>query len=236
MASSSVARRELRKAVDPDDAVMMRAAEMAQWARNNARAVLISVVVALAVVGGVLYYRIYQSQRAERAAIQYLSVQATLPEDTTAAIRSLDAFASRFDGTTEAAEARLQVAQLWMDKGQPAKAVEAVRPVAEGSTPVADEGAWILGSAQAQAGRGQQAVDTFVKLAERTKLQYMKHDALTEAAALREQANDWRGAADLYARAAQGMEKGSQDRAVVEMHLAEARARAGLPPAPPAGQ
>jgi predicted negative regulator of RcsB-dependent stress response len=228
MASPSVARRELRKAVDADDAVMLRAAEMAEWTRKNATAVIVAAVVALALVGGLLYYRVYKSQRAERAAMQYLQVQATLPNDTTQAIRQLDTFASRFDGTTEAAEARMAAAQLWLQKGQAARAADAVRPVAEGGTPVADQGAWMLGAALAQANRRQQAIDTFLELARDTKLAYLKQDALTQAAILREQGNDWRGAAELYAQVAESMEKGSPDRAIVEMHLAEVRARGGI--------
>jgi predicted negative regulator of RcsB-dependent stress response len=235
MASPSVARREIRKAVDPDDAVMMRAAEMAEWTRKNARVVLTTAAVALVLVGGFLYYRIYKAQRAERAAMQFLQVQATLPNDTTQAIRQLEGFASRLDGTVEAAEARLSAAQLWLLKGQPAKAIENIQPVADGGTPVAEQALALLGAAYTQGGKRQQAIDTYLKLADRSKLAYVKEDALTQAAILREQANDWRGAADLYAKVAESMEKGSPDRAIVEMHLAEARARAGIS-APAAAQ
>ncbi|HEX8906438.1 MAG TPA: tetratricopeptide repeat protein [Longimicrobiaceae bacterium] len=233
MASPSVARREIRKAVDPDDAVMMRAAEMAEWARKNARAVLIATVAALAVVGGLLYYRVYKSQRAERAAMQYLQVQATLPNDTAQAIRALDGFASRYDGTTEAGEARLAAAQLWLGKGQAGKAIAELRPVADGGTPVAAQGRALLAAALAQSGKRQEAIDTFLKLADESELAYVKQDAWTQAAALREQAGDWRGAAELYAKAAETMEKGSPDRTMMEMHQAEALAHAGASPAAP---
>src|SRR4051794_12393801 len=231
MASPSVARREIRKAVDPDDAVMMRAAEMAEWTRKNARVVLIAAAVALVLVCGFLYYRSYKSQRSERAAMQFLQVQATLPNDTTQAIRQLEGFASRLDGTTEAAEARLSAAQLWLLKGQPAKALEDIRPVADGGTPVAEQAMGLMGSALSQAGKRQEAIDAYLKLADRTRLAYVKEDALTQAALLREQAGDWRGAAELWGRAASSMEKDSPDRTLVEMHQAEAAAHAGAAPA-----
>ena len=231
MASPSVARRELRQAVDPDDAVMLRAAEMAEWARKNARAVIATVAVALALVGGLLYYRIYKSQRAERAAMQYLQVQAALPNDTTQAIRQLDVFASRFGGLGGAVEARMAAAQLWLLKGQAGKAVDELRPVADGGTPVKEQGMALLGSALTQAGKRQEAIDAFVKLADHTRLAYVREDALTQAAILREQANDWRGAAELYGRVAESMDKGSPDRAIVEMHQAEALAHVGATPA-----
>jgi tetratricopeptide (TPR) repeat protein len=142
-------------------------------------------------------------------------------------VRQLEAFAGRFDGTNEAAEARIAAAQLLMVQGQPARGIADLRAVADGSTPVAEQGMSLLASALAQAGKRQEAIDTYLKLADRTRLDYMKQDALGQAAALREQANDWAGAAELYARAADSMEKDSQDRAYVELHLAEARAHAG---------
>ncbi|MBV9110836.1 MAG: tetratricopeptide repeat protein [Gemmatimonadetes bacterium] len=234
MASSSVARREVRKAVDADDAVMLRAAEMAEWTRKNARMVVTATAVLVALAAGLLYYRTWKASRADRAALEYFHLKATLASDNGQAVRQLDQFASRFDGTTESAEARIAAAQLQMVDGQPAKALPDLRTAADGSTPVKEQAMSLLASALAQTGKRQEAIDTYLKLADHTKLEYLKQDALTQAAALREQANDWNGAAALYAKAAEGLEKGSQDRAFLELHLAEARANAGKAAAPAA--
>lgn len=234
MASSSVARREIRKAVDTDDAVMLRAAEMAEWARKNARMVVTATAVVLALAAGMLYYRIWKANRADRAAIEYFRLKAVLSGDNTQAVRQLDQFASRFDGTTESAEARMAAAQLLMVEGQPARALPDLHAAADANTPVRESAMSLLGSALAQSGKRQEAIDTYLKLADRTRLDYVRQDALTQAAALREQANDWKGAAELYAKAADGLEKGSQDRAYLELHLAEARAHAGGAAAPAA--
>jgi predicted negative regulator of RcsB-dependent stress response len=229
MASSSVARKAKQTTIDSDDAVAMRAAEIAAWAQRNIVLVLSVAGVLAVVVAGTLYYQVYKSQRAERASTAYLTMQSTIPADTTAAIRQLGTFASNYDGTSEAAQSRMLIAQLWLAKGQPAKAVEEARKVAEGSSSLRDEGRLLLAGALAASNKREEAISTYLKLADDAKLPYMKQDALSQAAVLREQANDWKGAADLYRRMLDTTEKNSGDRTVVMLHLAEAEAHAGLP-------
>ena len=233
MASPTVARRTSRTAVDTDDVVMLRAAEMAAWTKKNARAVTYGTVAIVLLLGGILYYQVYKSQRAERAAAAFLNLQSTLPNDTAGVIRQLTTFAGNYDGTSESAEARILAAQLWMAKGDANRAVAAVRPAADGGSAVRDQARLTLGAALAAAGKTQEAVATYTALAKGTNLAYLKFDALTAAATLREQANDWKGAADLYGQALDATEKDSPDRALVELHLSEAQARAGLPVAAP---
>jgi len=180
-------------------------------------------------LGGILYYQVYKTQRAERAAAAFLNLQNSLPNDTAGVIRQLTTFAGNYDGTSESAEARILAAQLWMAKGNANQAVAAVRPAADGGSSVRDQARFTLGAALAAAGKTQEAVDTYTKLAAGSKLAYVKFDALTAAATLREQANDWKGAADLYSQALATTEKGSPDRALVELHLSEAQSHAGLP-------
>jgi predicted negative regulator of RcsB-dependent stress response len=227
MASPSVARRATRNALESDDVVAMRAAELAAWAQKNVTAILIGVAVLVVVTGIALYYQLYKGQRAERAAAAFLTTQAQLPTDSLQAIRQLHTFASNYDGTSEAAEARILAAHLYLGKGQAAQAVAELRPVADGGTPLRDEARMVLGAALTAAGKRQEAVDTYETLANASKLAYVKQDALTQAAALREQMNDWKGAADLYQQALATADKGSADRTVIEMHLAEAQAHAG---------
>jgi predicted negative regulator of RcsB-dependent stress response len=231
MASPSVARRVPRREIDSDDAVMMRAAELAQWARNNARAVMAAAVVVLVVVGGVLYYHVYKSQRAGRASSAFLQVQGTLSNDTAQAIRALQTFASQYNGTNEADEARIAAAQIQLAKGDAARAMETLRPAATSGSAVAQNARFLLAAAQAQAGKRQEAIDTYLSLAKDAKLDFVKSNALNQAAALKEQANDWKGATELYQQMIAAMPKGTPERQIAELHLAEAQARAGVAPA-----
>lgn len=229
MASPSVARRTSRTPVESDDVVMMRAAELAAWAQKNARAVIIGSAVLVLALGGFLYYQVYKSQRAERAATAFLNVQSTLGTDTVAVSRQLETFASNYDGTAEAAEARILSAQLWLARGDANRAIATVRPAADGGTTVKDQARMVLASALAAAGKGPEAISAYLDVARGSKLAYLKQDALNQAAALREQANDWKGAAELYAQAIETTEKGTAERAIVQLHLTEAQAHAGLP-------
>jgi predicted negative regulator of RcsB-dependent stress response len=229
MASPTVARRTSRTPVETDDVVMMRAAEMAAWTKKNAKAVIYGGAAIVLVLGGILYYQVYKSQRAERAATAFLTLQSTLPNDTAGVIRQLTTFASNYDGTSEAAESRILAAQLWMAKGDANRAVAVVRPAADGGTAVENQARMTLAAALAAAGKRQEAIDTYLDVVKGTKLAYLKLDALTAAATLREDTNDWKGAADLYRQALDATEKDTPDRAVVELHLSEAEAHAGLP-------
>jgi predicted negative regulator of RcsB-dependent stress response len=234
MASPSVARRTSRTPVESDDVVMMRAAELAAWAQKNTQAVIIGAVVLVLTLGGIIYYRMYSAQRAERASTAFLNLQASLGTDTVAVTRQLETFASNYDGTSEAAEARILSAQLWLGKGDANKAVAAVRPAANSGTPVKEQAKMVLASALAAAGKRAEAIDTYLGVAKGTRLGYLKQDALEQAAALREQANDWKGAAELYTQAVETTEEGTPARTLLQLHLTEAQARAGLPLSTPA--
>jgi tetratricopeptide (TPR) repeat protein len=229
MASPSVARRRTsRTPVESDDVVMMRAAELAAWAQKNTRAVMIGAAVLVLTLGAVVYYRMSSAQRADRAASAFLNLQASLAGDTTTVTRQLDSFAHRYDGTTEAAEARILAAQLWLAKGDANKALAAIRPAADDRTAVRAQAQMVLASALAAAGKRTEAVNTYLDVAKGTKLAYLKQDALAQAAAIREQANDWKGAAELYAQAIETTEPATAERAMLQLHLSEAQARAGL--------
>lgn len=227
MASPSVARRTPRREVETDDVVMLRAAELAQWARNNARAVMIAAAVVLVLAGSLLYYQVYKNGRANRAAEAFLALQANLPNDTTQALRALQNFTNSYSGTAEADQARIASAQIQLMKGDAARAVETLRPAAKGGSAVTEQARFVMGAALAQAGKRQEAMDTYLGLAKDADLDYMKNNALNQAALLREQANDWKGAAELYQQIVDGMEKGTAQRQIAELHLAEARAHAG---------
>lgn len=229
MASSSVARRSSRTAVEQDDLVMMRAAEMAAWTKKNAKLVMYAAGAIVLTLGAVIYYQFYKQQRAERAARGFLEMQSTLPADTPGVIRRLETFASNYSGTSESAEARILASQLWLAKGDANHAVAAARPAADAGSAVREQARMTLAAALAAAGKRQEAIDTYLSVANGTDLAYLKQDALTAAAALREAANDWKGAVELYRQALQTTEKNTADRALMQLHLSEAEAHAGVP-------
>lgn len=230
MASPSVASRSKQSARigDSDDVVMARAIQFTTWARRNAKVVIAVTVVVAVAVFGFLWYRLQEQQRAERAAVQFLQVQQTAATgNATLAQRDLQDFARRFSGTVEADQARLMLARIHLEANEPAKALPVLQAVERDvGTPVGSQAAMLLGVAQNQAGNRDQAVETYLRVAGGADLKYIREEALSEAALLRQQAGDHAGAAELYRRLVEMQEEGSFARSLYEMRLAEAEGRA----------
>jgi hypothetical protein len=224
MASPSTAtRKRTHTALDADDAMAMRAAELAAWAGRNVRTILIvfGVVLAAAVVA---FFIRYQNQaKADQAATQWLSVQAAAQQGT-GGVAQLTSFATTYDGTPEADEARLALATMYMDQNQPQRAVNEARRVAEGGGLLAYQGRMLLGAALAAAGQRDQAVAAFTTAASESDLLYQRQEARSEAALVHEQAGNWAAAAQMYRSMLADAKEGSTDRAVVELRIAEAEA------------
>lgn len=210
-----------------DDAVLARALAFSAWAKNNVRLIVVGAVIALVVVGGLLYYRMYQADRMERAATEYLQLEQTVASgNTQLAQADLERFAARFEGTTYAAEARLTLGRLHLEAGRVPEATAALQPIAdEIETPLGAQAAMMLAAAQATAGNAAEAIQTYLRVADESELTFRQTEALTAAAALRMQTDDFAGAAELFGRAAALSEEGSLERSIFEMRQAEAQAR-----------
>lgn len=210
----------------PDDVVMARALAFAEWARRNARAIIIGASVLAVLVLGFVYWRYLEADRASRAAVAYNEVQAVMAGGDEAQSRqALEEFVAAHDGTAEADEARIALAELHLKAGRPAEAVETLGGVEDGSV-VAFPARMLRGAAQGAAGETGAAVETYLAAADAAELEYQRVEALNEAALLREQAGQYGEAAEIYERLAESLEEGSNERAIFEMRGAEARARA----------
>lgn len=231
MASPSVASSRTRNTahtVSDDDAVMVRALQLSEWARRNARVVIGVSAIAIVALLAYLFYGYQKRQSEERASIAFSQVEQTaLSGNATLAQRDLTTFIRRFDGTVQADQARLLLAKVHLDAGKAREAVTVLQAVDEGpGTPVGAQGAMLLGAAQNQAGNRQAAIASYMGVAEAAELEYQQEEALAEAALLRQQGGDFAGAAELYRRLMGMAEEGSFERSLYEMRLAEAEGRA----------
>jgi predicted negative regulator of RcsB-dependent stress response len=230
MASSTVARsRQANTKLDSDDALAIRAAELSAWARRNARMIMAIAAVALVVVGGLVVWKYSQAQRRVAAAERLLALNANPAVMTAAGTRELEQFITQYDGTPEAVEARLMLAQSLMDQGQPRRALPHLQQVADGGSLLAAQAAMMLGSAHSQLGDRNAAIRAYQQAAEKAKMKYQRFEALGQAAVQHEASGNWRGAADIYRGLLAESEKGSQQATVIEMRMTEALARAGTP-------
>jgi predicted negative regulator of RcsB-dependent stress response len=230
MSAQSMANRSSRaRHADPDDAMLARALEFADWARGNVKAVVIGVVLLVVLIGGGLYYRYYTTHRKLEAATELMKLQRTVNADNPQlAARDLEQFVHRYDGTTAAAEAQVALAQMYLQQNDAKKAVATLQGAGSriGKSEVGPQAALLLAAAQSAAGDTKGAVTTYLAVADQAPHDYQKSEALEDAAVLRTESGDYKGAAELYQRLVDGAEKGSPQRQLYEMRLAEVQARA----------
>ena len=215
-----------RTTVETDDVVMARAFAFASWAQKNARTIVIAAAVVAVAAAGYLYYRYYEAHRAGRAGAEFMAVaaQARSGGNEQLAARDLDNFAHKFDGTAEADEARLMLAQIKLKANKPKEALPVLQTVAGNNTPVRTQGMIMLGEAQAAAGDVNAAAATFQKAADDASSAFDRTQALRELALLNEQKGDWNAATAAWQKLVDSTDKTSPDRMEFEMRLGEAQA------------
>ena len=225
MASSTVARSRQASKLDSDDAMALRAAELSQWARRNARMIIGIAAVALVVVGGLLVWKYSQGEKRAAAGERLLAMSANPAIMTSAGTRELEQFIRQYDGTPEADEARLMLAQSLLDQRQPRPAMAHLQKVSGGRSGLAVQALMMLGSTHAQAGDRPAAIRAYQQAADKASMKYQKFEALGQAALQHEAGNNWKAAADIYRGLLAESETGSQQATIIEMRMTEALAR-----------
>lgn len=213
---------------DDEDLFVAKTLEFSGWARKNSQALILLSAALAAVVVLVVYYSGRTSERRLAAASELEIVSQTIGTgqlDTEAGKAELARFIDRFDGTPNADEARLFLAQLHLNDGEGAQAVA----VLEGSSLSLREGlgtqiAVLRARALEASGQLDAAEALYVRLANDAPMQFQEVDALEDAARLRVAKGDFAGAAELYERLLDLAPEGSQPAAIYEMRLAEVRA------------
>jgi predicted negative regulator of RcsB-dependent stress response len=225
--SSTVARtRQTHNALHPDDAMALRAAALATWAKRNARMIIAISAVTLVVLGGLLVWKYTQAQRRAAAAEALMALRANPVVGTGAGARALEGFIGNYDGTTEADEARLMLAESRMNFGKPQEAVADLTALANSGSPLAAQAAMLLGSAHAQAGDRPAAIRAYQQAADKARLRYQRLEALGQVALQQELAGNYAAAAEAYRKVLADSEPNSQQASVVEMRITEAMAKA----------
>jgi predicted negative regulator of RcsB-dependent stress response len=232
MASPSIAARSKRpKQQEPEDAVLVRLVQVAEWTRRNVTLVATIGVVLILLVGGLLWYRTDRARRNDAAAVAFLPVeQSVLGGDPTVAARELDLFIQRHGSSHYGDEARVLLAQVQLRAGRTAEAIEAVQSVAADiDSPLGPQAAQLLAAAQEVAGQRAEAIQTYLRVADQSENRFHQEAALLGAARLQEEAGEFAAAAESYRRLIELTNEASPERSLYEMRATEAEARASLP-------
>lgn len=220
------ARRTLNESpAEPDDLFIARVLGLTNWARGNQQLLTVGVVVGTILLLGGLYFRSYQSNLGEQAAQQLEVIHQSISiSDTEGAKIDLATFLDRFGGTAYEGEARLVLGELYLQSGEPQQAQAVLGPLgASPRSPIEFQGAALLGAAYEQDERWDDAEETYLRIADRSDLDFQVRDALGAAARIRSGRGDTGGAIELYERVLEELEANSPDRGRYEMRIEEIR-------------
>lgn len=213
---------------ESEDVVIARAIEFTAWAKKNLRLVIAVAVVVAIVVGGLIYWRIYQQNRRERAAAEFVQLQQTAASgNVQLAVRDMEQYVRRFEGTVYAEEAQVALAQLHLQQDSAAKAVEVLAGAAErvGDSALGPQAALLLAAAQQAAGQNDAALATYMAVAEDAELSFRRIAALEAAAQLQSSLGNHAEAANLYQRLADMAGEGTPEWQMYRMRLVEEQAK-----------
>lgn len=235
MARHPTAGRIRRKKTEPDDIVVAKVFEWSEWARRNARIVIIALAVLAVASLGAWYLWLRSTQLDQRAAARLTEVRQTAASgNVPLAVRDLQQFIQRFGGTHSGTAARLLLGQLQLEQDKPRDAVQTLTGFSAADPMLNASRLLLLGAAYEQAGDTARAVETYESVGNSDVFAYQRREALENAARLQMQAGKPAAAGRIYGQLVQMADDEPSRQSVYLMREAEADAAAGAAaPAPP---
>lgn len=214
-------------APDDDDLFTSRVLEITVWAQNNAQTLIFGgIVVALAVAATVYYFN-FSETREDQSALELEQIhQVVGVVSTEETLAELNRFLDRFEDASSAAEARLLLGQVQLENGDVQAAIDALQPLrGRLGEPVALQAGFLLGAAYEQQSLWDEAVATYLEIADETDLGFQLRNALSDAARVRAAQGRYAEAEALLGDLLAELDATDPGRGVIEMRLAEMRAR-----------
>jgi predicted negative regulator of RcsB-dependent stress response len=223
------------KVEDDEDVFIAKVLEFWTWARSNQQFLTILAVVVVVGIASLMYYRSYRRGLVAQAGTQLEQIHQSIAlADTAGAKNQLKVFIDRFGGTPYEGEARMLLGEIYLEGGDAQQAQAVLAPMASSpSTPLQLQAAGLLARSYEQENRWKEAEDLYLRIADRSDLDFQVRGSLADAARIRATHGDKAGAAELYKRILDKMDKNAPDRGLYEMRLAEVTAAENQGPAQP---
>lgn len=224
------ARRTAKQEEHEDDVFVAKVLEISNWAKANQQLLTILGVVIVIVIAGVMYYGNYRKTLTRQAAQQLESIHQSIAlQDREGAKTELATFLQRFDGTPYAGEARLLLGELYLQTNDPQQALAVLEPMAASPRePIEFQAAGLLAVAYEQDERWTDAEGIYLRIADRSELDFQVRDALAGAARIRATQGDTAGAVELYERILTDIDENSPERGIYEMRIQELESAANI--------
>jgi predicted negative regulator of RcsB-dependent stress response len=243
MTRHPTARRVHRAPTADDDKFVHGVLEGSVWAKQHGRTLIIAVIAVVAVVAIFLFVRSWNQGKETRAAAALNDLRATVSSgNVQLALRDGQTLLAQHGDTDAAAEARLLIAELHMQGGQPGEAAEVLAPLAgDMDAPLGFNAAMLLGAAHEAAGEPDRAVTAYEHVGRGAPYAYQQIAGYEAVARVRANGGALGEAASAYERILDLLDEDDPQRGVYEMRLAEMRAAAAAPapaaaaPSPAAG-
>lgn len=211
----------------PDDAFVGTIRRIIDWAQENQRETIIGAVALAVVVGGAAWFIVQQRQVESTAQTRLAQVQQTVASgNLQLAVRDLESFLQRFDGTEAADQARLILSDVHMAQEQPEQAIDALGGLPDRlDAPFGIAAARLEAAALERLERYDDAVEAYLDIAANARFPFQRREALGDAGRVELQHGEPQEAVDLFDRVLETFEEDENGRGYYEMWLAEAEAR-----------
>ena len=210
---------------EAEDAFVTGVLQAGKWAEANQQLITVGVVILAIAVGALLYFRSYRANLTQQAATELEQVyQSVSINDLEGARSQLGTFLERFGGTPYEAEGRLLLGELYLRDGSPEQAEAVLRPLGDSPRePIEFQGAALLAAALEEDRQWSEAEQVYLRIADRSDLDFQVRDALAAAARIRTTQGNPEGAVALYERLLDSLDEGDPTRGLYEMRIEEIR-------------
>lgn len=212
---------------DDEDLFTSRVLEATVWAQKNAQTLIFATIIVALAAAATVYYFNFRETREDQGTIELEQIQQLVgvvsAEETLA---ELSRFLERFENATSAAEARLLLGQVHLENENVQGAIDALQPLRSSlGEPVALQAGFLLAAAYEQQARWDEAVQTYLDIADETDLGFQLRNALSDAARVRAAQGQYAEAEALLADLLDELDGTDPGRGIIEMRRAEMRAR-----------
>ena len=214
---------------DDDDLFTSRVLEASVWAQKNAQTLIFAGIVAALTVAATVYYLNFSEAREDQGTIELEQIHQVVGlVSTEETLAELNRFLERFENASSAAEARLLLGQVHLENGNVQAAIDVLQPLrGRLGEPVALQAGFLLAAAYEQQGSWDEAVETYLDIAAETDLGFQLRNALSDASRVRAAQGRYADAQALLEDLLDELGETDLGRGIIEMRLAEMRARDG---------